>query len=223
MTTEVKICGLRTVEALDAAIDAGADYVGLVHYPKSPRHVSLAEAARLAAHVRSRRSDAPSVVVVLLVDPDDALVREVMSTVAPDLIQLHGHESPARVAAVAGLGVQVLKAVGIATRDDLAHAAAYLDMPAPVRPRLMLDAKPPTDGTALPGGNGLAFDWRLLEGWQRGWYILAGGLNAANVAAAIRLTNAPAVDVSSGVERAAGEKDPAKIRAFIAAAKGIAG
>lgn len=215
MPTEVKICGLRTPAALDAALDAGADYVGLVLFPKSPRNVSIADASRLSAHARER---APRVrVVVLTVDADDALIGEAVAAIRPDILQLHGHETPARCRELKRrTGCEIMKVIGVATRDDVATASAYLD----VADRIMFDAKPPPGLTgALPGGNAISFDWRMLEGWGDRWFMLAGGLNPDNVAGAIRLTRAPAVDVSSGVECAPGEKDPDRIRAFIAAAK----
>lgn len=205
----VKICGLKTPGALRVASDAGAAYAGFVFFPKSPRNVSLAEARALAA-------DAPAglMKVALLVDPDDALVDEIAASPI-DMIQLHGKEPPARVSEVrARAGLPVMKAVGVAVAEDLAQLDEY----AAVADQLLVDAKP-APGDALPGGNGLAFDWRLLAGrsWNRPW-MLAGGLTAGNVAEAIRLTGARQVDVSSGVERAPGEKDEAMIRAFIAAA-----
>lgn len=215
MPTEVKICGLRTPAALDAALDAGADYVGLVLFPKSPRNVTIPDAARLAEHARERSPRAR--VVVLTVDATDALVDEAVATIRPDILQLHGHETPERCRELKRrAGCQIMKVIGVATREDVAAASAYLD----AADRIMFDAKPPPGLTgALPGGNAISFDWRMLESWGDRWFMLAGGLNPDNVAGAIRLTRAPAVDVSSGVERAPGEKDPDRIRAFIAAAK----
>lgn len=214
MPTEVKICGLRTPASLDAALDAGADYVGLVLFPKSPRNVTISDAARLAAHARERSPGAR--VVVLTVDATDALVDEAVAAIRPDILQLHGHETPERCRELKRSGCQIMKVIGVATRDDVATASAYLD----AADRIMFDAKPPPGLTgALPGGNAISFDWRMLEAWGDRWFMLAGGLTPDNVAGAIRLTRAPAVDVSSGVERAPGEKDPDRIRAFIAAAK----
>jgi phosphoribosylanthranilate isomerase len=212
MAVEVKICGLKTRPALDAALDAGADYVGLVFYPKSPRNVDLATAAALARAAAGRARS-----VALVVDADDGALREIVATVAPDLIQLHGKETPERVAAIKALtGTAVMKVIGVATAADVDGAAAYSG----VADRILFDAKPPADRpNALPGGNGIAFDWRILGNWRERWYMLSGGLTPANVAEAIALTHAPAVDVSSGVERAPGEKDPALIRDFIRAAK----
>lgn len=209
----VKICGLKTPAALRAAAEAGAAYVGFVFFPKSPRNVTLAEARALAA-------DAPAglMKVALLVDPDDALVDEIAASPI-DMIQLHGEESPARVSAIrARSGLPAMKALGVAVREDLARLDDYAE----AADQLLVDAKP-APGDALPGGNGLAFDWRLLAGrsWSRPW-MLAGGLNPGNVAEAIRLTGARQVDVSSGVERAPGVKDEDMIRAFVAAAKAAA-
>lgn len=206
----VKICGLKTPAALDAAAAAGAAYAGFVFFPRSPRNVTLAEVRTLAA-----AAPAGLMKVALLVDPDDALVDGIAASPI-DMIQLHGEEPPARVSAVrARSGLPVMKAVGIAAREDLARLDEYAE----VADQLLVDANP-AQGDALPGGNGLAFDWRLLAGriWSRPW-MLAGGLDAANVGEAIRLTGARQVDVSSGVERAPGEKDEGLIRAFVAAAK----
>lgn len=207
---QVKICGLRRPEHLAAAVEAGARYVGLVFFPKSPRAVSADEAAELGAQVP------PGVARVgLFVDPDDDLLAATLARVPLDIVQLHGSESPDRVAAVKALaGLPVMKSVGLSGPDDLPALTDY----GLVADMLLVDAKPPK-GAALPGGNGLAFDWRLLVGrrWLRPW-MLAGGLTAQNVAEAIRLTGAPAVDVSSGVETEPGVKDEALIRAFIAAA-----
>ncbi|TGN62248.1 phosphoribosylanthranilate isomerase [Paracoccus liaowanqingii] len=208
---EVKICGLREPAHVTAAVEAGARYLGFVFFPKSPRAVTGAEAAALSA-------DLPVGVakVGLFVDPSDALLTEVLDAVALDIVQLHGHETPERVAEVKALtGLPVMKAVGISGPDDLVLLTEY----GVVADMLLVDAKPPK-GADLPGGNGLAFDWRLLVGrrWLRPW-MLAGGLTPDNVAEAVRLTGAPAVDVSSGVESAAGVKDSTRIEAFCAAAR----
>lgn len=214
MSVNVKICGLRDIGALDAAIDAGADYVGLVFYPPSPRNVGLDEAAVLAERARGRAT-----IVALLVDPDDAQVERVSRDVRPDMIQLHGSESPDRVAEIKRLsGRPVIKAIKVATRADVDEAADYDD----VADTLLFDARVP-EGAAgmLPGGNGIPFDWQALAGVDaRSGFLLSGGLDADNVVEAIRLTGAPIVDVSSGVEEAPGIKDPDLIRRFIAAAKG---
>nr|WP_050783302.1 phosphoribosylanthranilate isomerase [Methylobacterium nodulans] len=206
----VKICGLSTPETLDAALAAGADLIGLVHFARSPRHVDLATGAAL-----SRRAQGRAERVVLLVDPDDALLDAVMAGLDPDWIQLHGGESPERAAAVrARTGRRVLKALGVATLADLARVADY----AGAADRILLDAKPAPG--ALPGGNGQAFDWRLIrEARLAPTFMLSGGLTPATVAEAVALTGAAAVDVSSGVERSPGRKDPDLIRAFVAAAR----
>ena len=206
----VKICGLTRPADVAAAVAAGASYVGFVFFEKSPRHLSLAAARALALEVP------PGVVkVALTVDADDAALDALLARVPIDMLQLHGRESPQRVAALrARHGLPVMKAVGVAAARDL----AALDEYAEVADQLLVDAKPPP-GAPLPGGNGLAFDWRLLTGrrWTRPW-MLAGGLTPENVAEAVRRTGARQVDVSSGVESAPGEKDPARIRAFIDAA-----
>lgn len=206
----VKICGLRTPGAVAAAVDAGARYLGFVFFAKSPRNVTIAQARELALSVP------PGVAkVALVVDPTDAGLDAITAAVPLDMVQLHGHETPARVADIrARLGLPVMKAVGIAGPDDLAALAGYEQ----VADQLLVDARAPK-GAALPGGNGLAFDWRLIAGrvWAKPW-MLAGGLTPGNVAEAIRLTGARQVDVSSGVENAPGEKDGGLIRAFIAAA-----
>lgn len=210
----VKICGLSTETTLTAALDAGADWIGLVHFPKSPRHVEL-ERARALSRAAAGRAER----VVLLVDPDDALVAAALEAVDPDLIQLHGRESPERVAAIrARTGRPVMKAVGVAGLEDLKLLAPY----AAAADRLLLDAKAPP-GSALPGGNGVAFDWDLLAGVRLpAGTMLSGGLTPENVAEALRRSGAEAVDVSSGVETGPGLKDPDRIRAFIAAARGSA-
>lgn len=218
MTTKVKICGLRDVLSLDAALDAGADYIGLVHFPRSPRHLSVTDAARLARHAHARST---AKVVALLVDPSDELVDAVTASIEPDVIQLHGHESAARVAqARARAGCAIWKAVPVATKDDVSASAPFRE---PGRASMILfDAKPPASPGALPGGNGLSFDWRILEGLREP-FILAGGLTPENVADAVRLVAPYAVDVSSGVETAPGEKSPELIRRFIQAVKGAKG
>lgn len=212
MTVEVKICGLRTRSALDAALAARADYVGLVFFAKSPRNVSVADAAALAAQARGKARS-----VALLVDADDAAIGEIVHTVAPDILQVHGSETPTRVAEIKRLsGLPVMKVIKVATEADVAEASAYRD----VADMLLFEAKAPPDlKNALPGGNGVTFDWRILGNWRDRWYMLSGGLTPANVADAIRLTGTRAVDVSSGVEKSPGEKDPGLIADFIRAAK----
>ena len=212
MAVEVKICGLSTPETLDAALEAGADFVGLVFYPKSPRNVSLEQAAALAARARGRAR-----IVALVVDADDALLASIATSVQPDLIQAHGAETPERIAGIARLtGKPVIKAIRVKDDADIAVAAQY----STVASLILYDAgAPETLGNALPGGNGHAFDWGLLEGGKRPAFMLAGGLTPENVAEAIRVTGAPVVDVSSGVESAPGVKDIGLIRKFIEAAK----
>jgi phosphoribosylanthranilate isomerase len=213
MNAKVKICGLRTPEALEAALDAGADYFGLVFYGPSPRNVDLATAHKLAEAGRGRAKS-----VALLVNPDDDAVRRVVDEVDPDIIQLHGNESPARVAEIKQITQKpILKAIKVETADDVAQADAY-DSAADV---ILYDAKAPDDAVdALPGGNGVPFDWKALRGVKgRGSFMLSGGLNPDNVASAIAATGATIVDVSSGVESAPGVKDTDLIRQFIAAAK----
>jgi len=211
--TLVKICGLSTPEALDAAIDAGADMIGLVRFPKSPRHVELDRAGALADRARGRAG-----VVALLVDLDDGEIERTVESVRPDLLQLHGRETPERAAAIrARFGVPVMKAVGVADEGDVARLRAFAD----ACDRLLVDAKPPGGPGAMPGGNGLTFDWRLVAGLDLGKpLMLSGGLDPDNVADALALTGLGEVDVSSGVERAPGDKDPTKIAAFVQAARG---
>jgi len=217
MLTRVKICGLRTEAALDAALDAGADLVGFVLYAKSPRNVSVDEAAALVRRARGRTGVQT---VVLAVDPDDALVDRVAAEIQPDILQLHGHETPERAEAIRRRSkLIVLKAVPVADADEVADAFVYLE-PEGGADILMFDAKPPADPAALPGGNGLSFDWRILEAAKgRAPFALAGGLKPETVAEAIALTGAAIVDVSSGVESRPGEKDPELIRRFLQAAK----
>jgi phosphoribosylanthranilate isomerase len=214
VTLLVKICGLKTAETLDAALDAGADLVGFVFFPPSPRYVSFESAGALGARVKSRAQK-----VALSVDADDALLARIVETLSPDMLQLHGSETPERVAAVKRrFGLPVMKALPIAEAADLAAVPAY----AAIADRLLFDARPPRDATR-PGGLGRPFDWRLLERVEGSPpFMLSGGLDAANVAEALAVTRARGVDVSSGVERAPGEKDPDKIRAFIAAARAAA-
>lgn len=208
MALEVKICGLKTDEAVAAALAAGADLVGFVFFAKSPRNVSIDEAVRLAAPVRGRAQ-----IVALAVDPDDALVEAIATRLAPDLLQLHGRETPARVAEIAARsGLALMKAIPVAEKADLEPVAAYV----PHVARILFDAKPPKTPEALPGGNGLAFDWRLVRDLDPGRPVmLSGGLDPSNVAEAIAVTGVGAVDVSSGVESAPGVKDPERIAAFI--------
>lgn len=209
MTVAVKICGLSTPETVAAAIAGGARFVGFVFFPKSPRLVTPERARELGSKV-----PAGVVRVGVVVDLADEALRAIVESARLDMLQLHGSESPARVAEIrARFGLRVMKAISIAGGDDVERARTYED----VADRLMFDAKPPKDMTqAMPGGNALAFDWQLLGGgrWRKPW-TLAGGLTAANVAEAVRASGAQAVDVSSGVETAPGVKSAEKIRAFL--------
>jgi phosphoribosylanthranilate isomerase len=207
----VKICGLSTAETLDVALEAGAEAVGFVFFPPSPRHLGYEAARKLGARVKGRAEK-----VALTVDADDATFAAIVETLHPDALQLHGKETPARVAAIKQrFGLPVMKAIPVETRGDLAVVADY----AGVADRLLFDARAPREATR-PGGLGKSFDWHLLENLDPGVpFMLSGGLDAGNVAEALRVTRARGVDVSSGVERAPGEKDPDKIRAFVRAAR----
>jgi phosphoribosylanthranilate isomerase len=207
----VKICGLSTAETLDVALDEGADAVGFVFFPPSPRHISYETARALSARVKGRAEK-----VALSVDADDAMLAAVVEALRPDALQLHSKESPARVAAIKRrFGLPVMKAIPVEARADLSAVADY----AGVADRLLFDARAPREATR-PGGLGKSFDWRLLENLDPGIpFMLSGGLDAGNVAEALRITRARGVDVSSGVERTPGEKDPDKIRAFVRAAR----
>ena len=213
MAVRVKICGLLTEPTLDCALDAGADYVGLMFYPPSPRCIDFDTAARLADMARGRAK-----VVAVTVDADDELVETIRARVAPDLLQAHGSETPQRVADItARFGLPVMKVIKVADSEDVQSARDYADVAA----MIMFDAKAPASlANALPGGNGLAFDWTLLggDGAPRD-FMLGGGLDALNVAAAIAASGAPIVDVSSGVESEPGKKDCTLIRKFIEAVK----
>ena len=207
--TRAKICGLTTPETLDAALAGGAAFVGAVVFPKSPRHIAPLHAATLFERARGRAK-----VVAVTVDPDDALLTEIALILKPDLIQLHGTETPERARTVRTLtGAGIIRALPVRTAADIEAAAAW----EAVADHLMFDARPP-EGSALPGGVGASFDWTLLSGrrFRQPWF-LAGGLTPDNVAGAIRTTAAPLVDVSSGVESAPGVKDPARIAAFLEA------
>ncbi len=208
----VKICGLSTPESVSAAVQAGARYLGFVFFPKSPRNVTPQQARDLALDVPAGVAK-----VALVVNADDREIADILAAVPIDMLQLHGSESPERVAEIKQrFGLPVMKAVGVATADDLPALDAY----AAVADQLLLDAKAPK-GYDLPGGNGLSFDWRLIAGreFARPW-VLAGGLTPDNVAEAVRLTGARQVDVSSGVESAPGVKDLNRIAAFVRAAEG---
>lgn len=210
---DVKICGLSTPETLDAALDAGADMVGFVFFARSPRNLSLEMARNLAARVEGRART-----VALTVDADDRMLDAIVEALAPDVLQLHGAETPERVAAVrAQAGRPVMKAIGVAERSDVARAAAYEGH----ADTILFDAKPPR-GAVLPGGNGRAFDWTVLGDLAPSLrWMLSGGLHAGNIADALDVTRAPRVDVSSGVETAPGIKDPQRIRDFVAAVRRV--
>jgi phosphoribosylanthranilate isomerase len=209
----VKICGLRSLADVAAVASAGAAYAGFVFFPKSPRHLTVEAARDLALGAPEGLCK-----VALTVDADDATLDAIVGAVPLDMLQLHGHETPSRVAEVkARYGLPVMKAIGVADEGDL---AGLIEMSL-AADQLLIDAKPPK-GADLPGGNGLAFDWRLLVGrkWLKPW-MLAGGLTPENVAQAVRLTGARQVDVSSGVDAAPGVKDATKIAAFVQAARGV--
>jgi phosphoribosylanthranilate isomerase len=212
MTVAAKICGLSSEAAVAAAVEGGAAYLGFVFYPPSPRAVSPQRAAELCAAVPSgvRR-------VGLFVDAEDDAIRAVLDAAPIDILQFHGHESPDRVADVKRrFDRPVMKAIAVAAPEDVLAAARY----EAVADMLLFDAKPPRRADALPGGNGLAFDWHLIAGgqWRRPW-MLSGGLTAGLLAEAVRISGAAAVDVSSGVERRPGDKDPDKIREFLRVAR----
>jgi len=208
MPTAIKICGVTTAPALDAAIEARADYAGFVFYPPSPRHLDLREAAALAARAEGRIAR-----VGLFVDASNAAIAEAIAAARLDILQLHGHESPDMVGRLkARFGLPVWKAIPIASGEDVSRAAAYA-----AADLILFDAKTPK-GT-LPGGMGLAFDWSLLQGWKGGAWGLAGGLTPQNISESLRQTGAQLVDTSSGVETSPGVKDADLIKAFCAAVR----
>ncbi|MGJ4932968.1 phosphoribosylanthranilate isomerase [Bradyrhizobium oligotrophicum] len=211
MSLLVKICGLTTPDTLASALDAGADMVGFVFFPPSPRHVDLTAARELGRDVRGR-----ALKVALTVDADDAMIENIVETLRPDLLQLHGRESIARIRDLKQrFGLPIMKAIPVATDADLAPLAGYAD----VCDRILFDARAPKDATR-PGGLGATFDWRLLQGLKLDRpFMVSGGLSADNVAEAVRITRAGGVDVSSGVERTPGVKDCDMIRDFIRAAR----
>jgi phosphoribosylanthranilate isomerase len=211
MALTVKICGLKTPEALEVALESGADLTGFVFFPLSPRNLGLEAAKLLGAQVKGRAGK-----VALTVDANDETLGAIVDALKPDLLQLHGHETPERVATVRSrFGVPVMKVLPISERSDLSPIREFAN----VADRLMFDARPPQDATR-PGGLGRTFDWTLLKGIDpKINFMLGGGLDAGNLGQALAITNAPGVDVSSGVERAPGEKDLDKIRAFIRAAR----
>ncbi|MBO0756027.1 MAG: phosphoribosylanthranilate isomerase [Bradyrhizobiaceae bacterium] len=211
MSLLVKICGLNTSEAVDVALEAGADWVGFVFFPPSPRHLALDAARALGERVKGR-----ALKVALSVDADDGLLEASIAALDPDLLQLHGKETPERVRAIQSrFKLPVMKAIAVEQHKDLSAVPLY----AAVADRLLFDARAPRQATR-PGGLGRQFDWHLLQHLDPGVpFMLSGGLHAGNVAEALRVTRAHGVDVSSGVERAPGEKDPDKIRAFVRATR----
>ncbi|MGB0670819.1 MAG: phosphoribosylanthranilate isomerase [Rhodospirillales bacterium] len=213
MGLTVKICGLKTADAVEAAVAGGADMLGFVFFEPSPRNIGLEQAADLMRRVPQNLTK-----VALVVDPDDALLDGIVRQARPDLIQFHGKEGPERLAlAKARYRIPVMKALPVAGPGDIAKHEAYLG----TADRLLFDAKAPKDADR-PGGNALAFDWQLLKGRPVGLpWILAGGLNEANLARAVAISGATAVDISSGVETEPGVKDPNLIRTFLETAKGL--
>src|SRR5580698_1843949 len=211
MALTVKICGLSTPDTLDVALAAGADMVGFVFFPPSPRHISLETARELGRQVKGSAKK-----VALTVDADDATLSNIVETLRPDILQLHGNESVARLRDIKqAFGVKLMKVLAVETAADLAPLPGY----AAVADRILFDARAPK-GATRPGGLGASFDWHLLERLALTLpFMVAGGLDAANVAEAVRITRAGGVDVSSGVERSPGIKDPELIRAFIRAAR----
>lgn len=211
MPALVKICGLSTPETLDVALAAGADMVGFVFFPPSPRHISMATARDLGKRAQGR-----ALKVALSVDADDEALENSIDALRPDILQLHGKESIARVRDIkARFHLPVMKVIGVETKGDLAQVAGY----AAVADRILFDARAPKDATR-PGGLGVPFDWHLLEGLRLAVPVMvSGGLNAGNVADALRITQAGGVDISSGVESSPGVKDPDMIRAFIRAVR----
>jgi len=206
MKTEVKICGLKTAEAVDRAVALGASHTGFIFFPKSPRNIEPDDAGRLAERIRGKAK-----IVAVTVNADNDDLDEIISALSPDMLQLHGDESPARVLNVKAVyGLPVIKALSIRDADDLRRIEPYIG----IADRFLLDAKPP-EGSELPGGNGVSFDWRLLEALDDGVdYMLSGGLNADNIAEALAITGARAIDTSSGVESAPGVKDLKRMDAF---------
>jgi len=211
MSLDIKICGLKTAAALAAALTGGASHVGFIFFPRSPRNVEPVEAGQLRQASRGR-----AIAVAVTVDADDHALDRIVAAMQPDMLQLHGSESPERVAAVkARYRLPVMKVLSIRSAADLDAVASYRG----IADRLMFDAKPPA-GSQLPGGNGVSFDWRLLAGLDADVdYMLSGGLSAANIGQALRLANPPGIDISSGVESAPGVKEPALIEAFFRAVR----
>ncbi|TGQ54854.1 phosphoribosylanthranilate isomerase [Mesorhizobium sp. M1C.F.Ca.ET.193.01.1.1] len=211
MTLDIKICGLKTDAAMAAALAGGASHVGFIFFAKSPRYVDPAEAGRLRQAATGKAK-----AVAVTVDADDTFLDEIVAGMRPDMLQLHGAETPARVAELkARYRLPVMKVLSVSEAADLDRLKPYIG----IADRIMFDAKPPK-GSQLPGGNGVAFDWHILAGLDAGLdYMLSGGLNAANIGDALRLANPPAIDISSGVESAPGVKDPALIEQFFRAVR----
>ena len=211
MKRDIKICGLKTEEAVDKAVSLGASHVGFIFFAKSPRNIEPSDAGRLAERVRGRVK-----IVAVTVNADNDTLDEIVDQLAPDILQLHGSESPDRVLNVKAVyGLPVMKAFSVRDADDLRKIEPYIG----IADRFLFDAKPPA-GSELPGGNGVSFDWTLMHLLDGGVdYMLSGGLNKDNIAEAIRLTGAPGIDVSSGVESAPGVKDLGLMEAFFEAAR----
>ena len=209
---DIKIWGLKTEEAVRAAVAGGATHVGFIFFAKSPRHVDVESAARLAAVAK----ETGALPVAVTVDADDATLDQIVAVMKPDMLQLHGHETPERVAEVkAKYGLPVMKALSISQAADFARIAPYKG----IADVFLFDAKPPK-GSEIPGGNAVSFDWSLLAGLEPGLdYLLAGGIHAGNVAEAIAIASPPGLDISSGVESAPGVKDMGRIAAFFEAVK----
>ncbi|MEI9415836.1 phosphoribosylanthranilate isomerase [Mesorhizobium sp. Cs1321R2N1] len=211
MALDIKICGLKTDLAMAAALAGGASHVGFIFFPKSPRYVEPVEAGRLREAARGK-----ALAVAVTVDASDTVLDEIVEKMQPDMLQLHGSETPERVTELkARHGLPVMKALPLSEAADLDRMRPFVG----VADRFLFDAKPPK-GSELPGGNGVAFDWRILAGLDAGIdYMLSGGLNAANIGDALRLANPPAIDISSGVESVPGVKDPALIEQFFRAVR----
>ncbi|ANT49318.1 phosphoribosylanthranilate isomerase [Mesorhizobium amorphae] len=211
MAHDIKICGLKTDEALAAALAGGASHVGFIFFAKSPRYVDPAEAGRLREAARGKAK-----AVAVTVDASDAFLDEIVAKMSPEMLQLHGSETPERVVEVkARYGLPVMKALSVSEAADIERIKPFIG----IADRFLFDAKPPK-GSELPGGNGIAFDWRILAGLDAGVdYMLSGGLNAANIGDALQLANPPGIDISSGVESVPGVKEPALIEQFFRAVR----
>lgn len=211
MALDIKICGLKTDEALAAALAGVASHVGFIFFAKSPRYVDSAEAGRLRQAARGKAK-----AVAVTVDASDVFLDEIVAKMSPDMLQLHGSETPERVVEVkARYGLPVMKALSVSEAADIERIKPFIG----IADRFLFDAKPPK-GSELPGGNGIAFDWRILTGLDAGVdYMLSGGLNAANIGDALQLANPPGIDISSGVESAPGVKEPALIEQFFRAVR----